>query len=349
MRNTAQTTVPATFKPSGGIVAPAPVEPVVEAAPASPTATADLFAAWQSMTVREAAETPIDQLLILLGVTVTEVEPDALQDGINARFCGRIGFAEIWLSRTLPQADREPAVRDFLATISTDDRILLRGAAATPHLVRQVTARLDCYDWCVEDHDHYTGHIEDISHTSSQAALMVAERHGDVPLLHAYINVDPFGTAPESRVPHLIVSDETETWPMPLLGAIEFAAQLTVFADEVRALAVRAAGRADDTVSSPEPGHFPWCDTGACTTNEHVGPEFNMPVPPGLHAEHDELLNAKLGAHEEFGGKPEISLSSNGEGTLLDVAAADKVIADLEATVAAMRAMRAQMVQGQQA
>ncbi|MFH9293869.1 DUF6907 domain-containing protein [Streptomyces sp. NPDC017520] len=211
----------------------------------SPTSTEDLWALWQSMTVGETAHMPLDKLLTLLGVTVEEVEPKALQIGDYARFTGRIGDGEIWLSRSLPQADREPIVRDFLNTITPEPATRTRGPVAA-RLVRRVTVQVDCYDWCTEAHHEHTGPIEDIIHASAYADLTlsgIANSNEDVLLMHARIGVDPFSILEAERKPHIVIDDEQGMHILPLMEAVAFADELAEFAAEIRRQASKAAGK----------------------------------------------------------------------------------------------------------
>jgi hypothetical protein len=105
---------------------------------------------------------------------------------------------------------------------------------------------------------------------------------------------------------------------------------------------------------SAQLGHFPWCMTDRCTTRhyddgepytEHTGPRFDMPIPEGMHCEHGELLAAELCALEEFTGEPQISINSGGNGTLLDPAETDQVIADLTAFLDGLKQLRRSMDQ----
>ncbi|MYX15459.1 hypothetical protein GTY67_19050 [Streptomyces sp. SID8374] len=216
-----------------------------EPAPTSPTSTEDLWALWQSMTVGETAQMPLDKLLTLLGVTVEEVDPKALQIGDYAYFAGQIGDGEIWLSRSLPQADREPIIRDFLNSITPDLATQTKGPA-TARPVRQVTVQVDCYDWCTEAHHEHTGPIEDIIHASASVDLTLtgaANSDEDVLLMHARIGVDPFSELEAERKPHILIDDEQGTHIMPLIEAVAFADELAEFAAEIRHQAAKAADK----------------------------------------------------------------------------------------------------------
>lgn len=361
---TSVSTTPATFKPSGGFIAP----PAAEPAPASPTAADDLAAIWRSLTIGEVANTPLGQLLKLLGVRLVEVEPGELTaDGIVGSFSGRIGAGEIQVERTLAQADRESVVRDLLARISPTEKTYTKRALTAPRLrpalVGGKPIHIECPDWCIIDHvAEGEGFLVDVYHGSDSADLMgpqMAEQ--PEPLLHARLNSDPFGTDTAHHAPHIVVDDEVELFFMAPVQALEFADNLTAFAAQVRALAKRAAQHPANSATAAEPGHYPWCNTTACTTrpwgdvgggtySEHFGPDFNLPVPEGMDVAHGEVLRMMLGANEEFGdGRPEISFNSGGNGVLLDEAGTDKAITDLEAALAALRSMRAQMAQERQA
>ncbi|MEU2800263.1 hypothetical protein [Streptomyces sp. NPDC007117] len=359
MRNTTHTSIPATFKPSGGIVTQ-PTAETVELPPVAHTATDDLYAAWQSLTTKEAASTPVAQLLALLGIRLVEVDPEGLEDGAVASFIGKAGEGIVVVPRTMAQADREPIVRRFLDQIGTEYKVL-KERDPNGRMFREARVKIECFDWCVEDHTE-PQFADDIIHAGKPAELELTGENGDrVPLLHSRLGVDPFSPDTAQRNPHVVVDDEQSMYFLPPMQALEFADEVTVFADEVRAQARRAAQRPGD--SSPpaaEPGHYPWCNTAACNTHpwgdgtdrtytEHFGPDFTMPIPEGMDVPHDELLRMTLGVSEEFEGRPEISFNCGGNGVLLDEDGTDQAITNLEAALSALRAMRAQMVQEKQA
>ncbi|MEV7054143.1 hypothetical protein AB0N95_01560 [Streptomyces microflavus] len=352
------TSIPATFKPSGGIVTQ-PTAEAVEPPPAAPTATDDLYAAWQNMTAKDSANTPVAQLLTLLGIRLIEVDPEGLEDDTIGSFIGKVGEGIVVVPRTMPQADREPIVRRFLDQIGTEYKVLKEGDPKG-RMFREARLKIECFEWCTEDHDE-PQFADDIIHAGQPAELeLTGER---VPLLHSRLGVDPFSPDSVQRKPHVVLDDEQSMYFLPPVQALEFADEMTAFADEVRVQARRAAGRTEDAkpaVPVAEPGHYPWCNTAACTTHpwgdgtdrtytEHFGPDFNMPIPEGMDVQHDEMVRMTLGASEEFGGRPEISFNCGGNGVLLDEDGADQAIANLEAALSALRAMRAQMVQGKQA
>lgn len=267
------------------------------------------------------------------------------------------------MSRTLPQADREPIVRSFLTTISPD---LTYKSERYPNgpVLREVPVRIECEEWCTESHDDAVW-VEDIQHTSAEAYLR-QPGGTDCPILFAHISAEPFSGDVTKRTPHLVVTDETTYFYPSPVESLEFADNLIEFGNSVRTMVHRAARRPEDTTpqAAPvaEPGHFPWCDTATCITTqyderdgggsyiEHVGQVYNMPLPDGMEAEHGQVLNFKLGANEAFvDDRPQVSFLSHGEGVLLDEAGTDLAIENLEAALAALRAMRAQMVQGKQA
>ncbi|MGQ4355291.1 DUF6907 domain-containing protein [Streptomyces drozdowiczii] len=364
MRNHVSTTVPATFKPSG-----APITPPADDDPpmASPTANTDLVAIWRSMTVGETANTPVGQLLKLLGVRLVEVEPGELAaDGIVGYLSGRIGDAEIQIERTLPQAERESVIRDLLVSISSDDRSYTKravtGSQLRPAVVGGNLVHIECPDWCVIDHvAENEGFLVDVYHGSDSANLMGPTMEGrTAPLLHARLNADPFGSDSDHQAPHVVVDDETDLFLMAPAQALKFASNLEAFAAQLRTLVQRAYPRPGDGAPAAEPGHYPWCNTAACNTQpwgdgtgraftEHFGPDFNMPFPEGMDVPNGELLRMTLGVSEEFEGRPEISFNCGGNGVLLDEDGTDEAIANLEAALSALRAMRAQMVQEKQA
>ncbi|MFD3640706.1 DUF6907 domain-containing protein [Streptomyces griseus] len=359
MRNTIQTSVPATFKPSGGIVTQ-PTAEAVEPPPVSPAADSDLNTIWQQMTDEDTAATPVGQLLTLLGLRLVEVDPEGLENGTVASFIGKVGEGIVVVPRTMPQADREPIVRRFLAEIGTEYKVLKERDPNGP-VFREARVRIECFDWCVEGHDE-PQFVDDIVHSGESADLELTGEDGErVPLIHSRLGVDPTSQVEEQRNPHVVVCDEQSMYFLPPMQALEFADEMTDFADEVRAQARRAAQRPGDKVPpAAEPGHYPWCHTAACTTHpwgdgtdrtyiEHFGPDFDMPIPEGMHLPHDRMLHVALGVSEEFGGRPEISFSCGGNGVLLDEDGTDQAIANLEAALSALRAMRAQMVQEKQA
>ncbi|ARI54606.1 hypothetical protein A6E92_22350 [Streptomyces sp. S8] len=357
MRNTAS--IPATFKPSGGIVAQPAAEPV-EPPLAAPTATDDLYAVWQNLTAKEAASTPVAQLLTLLGIRLIEVDPEGLEGDTISSFVGKVGEGIVVVPRTMPQADREPIVRRFLDQIGTEYKVLKERDPNRP-LFREARLKIECFDWCTEDHTE-PQFADDIIHAGQPAELEVTGENGDrVPLLHSRLGVDPFSPDTVQHNPHVVVDDEQSMYFLPPMQALEFADEMTAFADEVRGQARRAAQRPGDRVPpAAEAGHYPWCNTAACTTHpwgdgtdrtytEHFGPDFNMPIPEGMDVPHDEMVRMTLGVSEEFGGRPEISFNCGGNGVLLDEDGTDQAIANLEAALSALRAMRAQMVQEKQA
>ncbi|MFT9670897.1 DUF6907 domain-containing protein [Streptomyces rhizosphaericola] len=354
MRNT--TSIPATFKPSGGIVTQPTAEPV-EPPPASPTANSDLNTIWQQMTAEDTANTPVGQLLTLLGLRLVEVDPEGLEDGTVASFIGKVGEGIVVVPRTMPQADREPIVRRFLDQIGTEYKVLKERDPNRP-LFREARLKIECFDWCTEDHTE-PQFADDIIHAGQPADLEVAGENGErVPLLHSRLGVDPFSPDTVQHNPHVVVDDEQSMYFLPPMQALEFADEMTAFADEVRAQARRAAGRiegAKPAVPVAEPGHYPWCDTAACRVEydgaiEHTSAQHNMPVPDGMEVEHNELLSFVLGTHDAFvDARPEISFNCGGNGVLLDEDGTDLAIANLEAALSALRAMRAQMVQEKQA
>lgn len=354
--------IPATFKPSGGIVAQ-PATLAVEPPPASPTATDDLYAAWQNMTAKDTANTPVAQLLTLLGIRLIEVDPDGLEDDTIASFIGKVGEGIVVVPRSMLQADREPIVRRFLDQIGTEYKVL-KERDPNGRMFREARLKIECFEWCTEDHDE-PQFADDIIHAGQSADLELPGQNGEpVPVLHSRLNVDPFSPDTAQRNPHVVLDDEQSMYFLPPVQALEFADEMTVFADEVRAQARRAAGRTEGVkpaVPVAEPGHYPWCDTDACNTEpwgdgtdrtytEHFGPDFTMPIPDGMDVPHDEMLRLTLGATEACEpGRPEISFNCGGNGVLLDEDGADQAIANLEAALSALRAMRAQMVQGKQA
>ncbi|MBT2425253.1 hypothetical protein J7F02_06015 [Streptomyces sp. ISL-112] len=364
MRNT--TSIPATFKPSGGIVAQ-PATLAVEPPPASPTATADLYAAWQNMTVKDTANTPLAQLLTLLGIRLIEVDPEGLEDDTIGSFIGKVGEGIVVVPRTMAQADREPIVRRFLDQIGTEYKVL-KERDPNGRMFREARLRIECFDWCTEDHTE-PQFADDIIHAGKPAELEVTGQNGDrVPLLHSRLGVDPFSPDTVQRNPHVVLDDEQSMYFLPPMQALEFADEMTVFADEVRAQARRAAQRPGDSTppAAPvaEPGHYPWCDTTACITHrydesdgggtwtEHVGATYDMPIPEKLRATHSELLSFNLSATDDknaLDNRPELSFNSAEEGTTLDPAGVDQAITDLEAALSALRSMRGQMVQEKQA
>lgn len=360
MRNAS---IPATFKPSGGIVAQ-PATLAVEPPPASPTATDDLYAAWQNMTAKDTANTPVAQLLTLLGIRLIEVDPDGLEDDTIASFIGKVGEGIVVVPRSMPQADREPIVRRFLDQIGTEYKVL-KERDPNGRMFREARLKIECFEWCTEDHTE-PQFADDIIHAGQPAELELTGETGErVPLLHSRLGVDPFSPDTAQRNPHVVVDDEQSMYFLPPMQALEFADEMTAFADEVRAQARRAAGRtggAKPAAPVAELGHYPWCDTAACNTHrydeidgggtfvEHIGPYYDMPIPKGMNVAHNQLLSFNLAADESaVDASALLSFNSGGEGTTLDAAETDQAIANLEAALAALRSMRAQMVQGKQA
>ncbi|MGC4927222.1 DUF6907 domain-containing protein [Streptomyces sp. DT117] len=361
MRTT--TSIPATFKPSGGIVAQ-PTTLAVELPPVAPTATDDLYAAWQNMTAKDTANTPVAQLLTLLGIRLIEVDPDGLEDDTIGSFIGKVGEGIVVVPRTMPQADREPIVRRFLDQIGTEYKVL-KERDPSGRMFREARLKIECFEWCTEDHTE-PQFADDIIHAGKPAELEVTGESGErVPLLHSRLGVDPFSPDTVQRNPHVVLDDEQSMYFLPPMQALEFADEMTAFADEVRAQARRAT-RSSEVPKPAAPvaelGHYPWCDTAACNTHrydesdgggtfvEHIGATYDMPIPEPMSVMHDQLLSFNLAADESaVDASALLSFNSGGEGTTLDVAETDQAIANLEAALTALRAMRAQMVQGKQA
>ncbi|MYT38990.1 hypothetical protein GTY66_23555 [Streptomyces sp. SID8356] len=239
MSNTARTTtVPAAFRQSGAPVTPPAAEPTT----ASPTATADLYAMWQGMTIGETAAAPLPKLLTLLGVTVEEVEPEELPIGIHATFHGQIGDADIKLSRSLPQDEREPIVREFLNTITPEPATRAKGPASY-RVTKQITGTIQCFDWCSEPHHEHTGNIENIVHQSSRITLELPTENGPMALLYAHIAVDPFAVDVVQREPHIVIDDEQSLYFLPLMQSVEFSDEMFEFAAALREMTSKAAGK----------------------------------------------------------------------------------------------------------
>ncbi|MFD3972964.1 DUF6907 domain-containing protein [Streptomyces cyaneofuscatus] len=239
MSDTARTTsVPAAFRQSGAPVTP----PAAEPAPASPTATADLYAMWQGMTIGETAATPLPQLLTLLGVNVEEVEPEELPIGVYATIHGQIGDADVKLSRSLPQAEREPIIREFLNTITPDLAHRSKGPARY-RVTKQITGTIECYDWCSEAHHEHTGNIENIVHQSSRITMELPTENGPMALLYAHIAVDPFAVDVVQREPHIVIDDDQSLYFLPLMQSVELCTELTEFAASLRSMTAKAAGK----------------------------------------------------------------------------------------------------------
>ncbi|MEV7309458.1 hypothetical protein AB0N67_24805 [Streptomyces microflavus] len=271
-----QTTVPATFKNSGAPVTPPATEcgarrpgwdqgPAVgshripctlptghdgghrdglgnEWTPTVESTPAELYALWQGMTIGETAATPLPKLLALLGVTVEEVEPEELPIGIHATFHGHIGDGQVKLSRSLPQVEREPIVREFLNTITPDPATRTKG----PHryrVTKQITGTIKCYDWCSEPHHEHTGNIENIVHQSSRITLELPTENGPMALLYAHIAVDPFAVDVVQREPHIVVDDDQSLYFLPLMKSVELSDELIEFAASLRAMTAKAAGK----------------------------------------------------------------------------------------------------------
>ncbi|MEU3204275.1 hypothetical protein ABZ702_10395 [Streptomyces cyaneofuscatus] len=307
------------------------------------------------MTAKDTANTPVAQLLTLLGIRLIEVDPEGLEDDTISSFIGKVGEGIVVVPRSMPQADREPIVRRFLAQIGTEYKVL-KERDPNGRMFREARLKIECFEWCTEDHTE-PQFADDIIHAGQPAELELTGQDGErVPLLHSRLGVDPFSPDTDQRNPHVVVDDEQSMYFLPPMQALEFADEMTAFADEVRAQARRAAGRIGGAKPSVAvPGHYPWCDTTACRVEcdgaiEHTSAQHNMPVPDGMEVEHNELLSFVLGTHDAFvDARPEISFNCGGNGVLLDEDGTDQAIANLEAALSALRAMRAQMVQGKQA
>ncbi|WP_413753051.1 hypothetical protein NRF20_20715 [Streptomyces sp. R-74717] len=228
-----QNTVPASFKPSGGIVAQRVAEQSADA--------------WRSMTLGTVATTPINELLQTLGVRIVEVEQGKLAaDGIVGYFTGRVGDAEIQIERNLPQADREPIVRDLLARISPAEQTYAKRAKLSrplrPAAVSNGIVHVECYEWCTHNHLDPELNLEDVYHSSDSATVWAPRVAEDPqPLLHARLNADSFGTAESHRQPLVVIDDEADSFSMTPAQALEFADKMVAFAEEIRAMAAQAA------------------------------------------------------------------------------------------------------------
>lgn len=271
-----QTKVPATFKNSGAPVTPPAAEcgarrpgwdqgPAIgrhripctlptghdgghrdglgnEWTPADECTPDELYALWQGMTIGETAATPLPKLLALLGVTVEEIEPEALPLGIHATFHGQIGDAEIKLSRSLPQVEREPIVREFLNTITPDVAHRRKGPSQY-RVTKQITGTVQCYDWCSEPHHEHTGNIEDIVHQSARITLELPTENGPMAVLYAHIAVDQFSTSEVQRKPHIVIDDDQSLYFLPLMQSVELSDEMFEFAAALRAMTAKAAGK----------------------------------------------------------------------------------------------------------
>ncbi|KPC79524.1 DUF6907 domain-containing protein [Streptomyces sp. NRRL S-4] len=227
-----QNTVPTQVKPSGGIVA----QRVAEQQPPA--------AAWKSMTLGAIATAPVNELLQTLGVRIIEVPQGELAaEGLVGWFVGRVGSAEIQIERTLPQADREPVVRDLLARITPSQQSYGKRAPSAPRL-RPATVggnpiHIECPAWCTSD--HVEGFLVDVFHTGEPVDLVAPTLDGPPqPLLHARLHADTFGTDVPRQAPHIVVDDESQLFAMTPAQALEFADDLVAFAAQVRALAEQA-------------------------------------------------------------------------------------------------------------
>ncbi|MFF0076560.1 DUF6907 domain-containing protein [Streptomyces sp. NPDC005494] len=227
-----QNTVPAQVKPSGGLVAPAS-QPQQK--------PADV---WKSMTLGQVATIPVSELLSVLGVRIIEVPQGELAaEGLVGWFVGRVGSAEIQIERTLPQADREPVVRDLLARITPTQQSYGKRATSAPRLrpatVGGSLVHIECPAWC--NSDHVEGFLVDVYHAGESVDLLVPRMDGvPEPLLHARLNADTFGTVVPFQAPHIVLDDESDTFAMTPAQALEFADDLVAFAAQIRALAEQA-------------------------------------------------------------------------------------------------------------
>jgi hypothetical protein len=121
--------------------------------------------------------------------------------------------------------------------------------------------------------------------------------------------------------------------------------QLRAYAAKVRAHLPRLEALADQFEAITAGRHYSWCDRHATEdgTTEHIGPESVLPTPVGMPVR-GGLLSAYVVVDEAWQDTtPLISFNSAGNGVLLDGGQADTVIADLEAFVANLKAMRAQL------
>jgi hypothetical protein len=240
-KTTTGTSVPDMFKASP-ITPPVPTSVIQDGPEAA-------VAEWRDITLAEASTLPVSELMYLLGVTLVEFEDGELsEDGLKASLVGRVGNAEVFVERSMPQAEREIVVRELLQRINLD-----QGASHTiplapeslrlrPVLVRGVTADVECPAFCTNT--HVVDNLEEVSHSGGSVELLLPESSSatDVTreLFDVRISEDPFCTGEQYRQTHIMLDTPDEGFILNGPGALEFADRMTVVADAIRRMVAEA-------------------------------------------------------------------------------------------------------------
>jgi hypothetical protein len=194
--------------------------------------------------------------------------------------------------------------------------------------------------WCTEKHTiENPRHAEDVDHNSDNVDVYTPNFRTDRDELFAYAHLgqDPYSVDEKTRAAHIRVEDGggEASYLTPDQGNT-FAKNLDTFGSEIRVLAHIARG-AEPAV----PGHFPWCQPGACVTDDHRGFESSVAAPQFMRAAEGTLLRARLCSDASDGGGATVSLSgSDSNGTILTGDELDPVIDELAAFLDELRAMR---------
>lgn len=136
----------------------------------------------------------------------------------------------------LPTASTSPSTL-------TDQHNPLAGLSIVPALVSGVQVAIACpAAWCIENHTgEDTKHLEDVGHAGAHVDVYVPHfRTGDDELfVYAHLAQDLYSKNPKMRAAYIRVEDGggEEEWPLTPAQADTFADNLTVFADQIRALA----------------------------------------------------------------------------------------------------------------
>lgn len=217
---------------------------------------------------------------------------------------------------------------------------ILRANQATPTPHTPESDPCERFTWCTREAGHPEG---------CTGPIVRQRGTGSSVILSAEIGADAHGG------PELVFDTDGGT------PQIVTAAALRAYAERTRLHLARLDALADqyDAITETKAvRHYPWC-AGHCETEQyddgtittaHYGAETDLPVPEDMHPADGVLLRAGIGADESCcDPTPALFLQSGGEGTTLNAAGTDQLIADLDAFTARLRALRAQMEQGPQA
>ncbi|MFD3929565.1 DUF6907 domain-containing protein [Streptomyces sp. NPDC058614] len=226
----------------------------------------------------------------------------------------------------------------------------LVGLSITTALVNGVQVPVACpAAWCTENHTtEDTRHAEDIDHAGDNVDLMVPDFFGDEDQVFAYAHLgqDVYSNDALMRAAHIRVEDGggEVSYLTPDQGDT-FAGNLDAFGSKIRVLAQVARGAA-----TAAPGHFTWCEPGACVTRqgedgpvtEHVGARAIVEAPEGFDAWRGQLFNAYLFADDSMADSgPRVSaISATGNGQTFGADELDKLIDQTAAALDQLRGMR---------